>query len=142
WYAPSELIGGSADYRVARRHRIGPLALRPSRLLTVGFGVGFGLGWGRGPQRGRQPRTGVVDVQHERPQRRVTNDTHRRRIGGDALESVQVYAVGVRDHRLDDITVSAGQPQHVAAVFLRQPPVVFAHRGHRTRLHLRQPFTA
>ncbi|CKT39418.1 Uncharacterised protein [Mycobacterium tuberculosis] len=48
----------------------------------------------------------------------------------------------VCDHRLDDIAMGAGQPQHVVAVLIGQPPVVFADGCHSASLHLRQTLTA
>ena len=53
-----------------------------------------------------------------------------------------MQAKRVGDDRLDDIAVSASQPQHVAAVLLGQPRVVVADRGNGTGLHLGQSLAA
>lgn len=95
-----------------------------------------------GPQQRGQPRAGVVDVQHKRAQLGVPDHADRRRVGGDPLEAVQVDAVRVGDHRLDDVAVCARHPQRVGAMLCRQPPIVFPDRRHRARLHLRQALTA
>ena len=80
-------------------------------------------------------------MNHKGAQRCVTDHTHRRRIGGDALKAVQVRAQRVGHDGLDHVAVRTGQPQHVAVVGLGEAAVVLADRGHGAGLYVCQAFT-
>src|SRR6478736_7551551 len=84
----------------------------------------------------RQVAPDVVEPQHERLAARVAHGAHRGRVDVDPLEVVEVGAGGVRQDRLDDVTVRHRDPDRVLAVRLEDACIDLPHRAQRPVLHL------